>query len=105
MLQGYAGDIAVLVQAPEHRRSLHVAEASNALMLSFCVQEKVTATQIDAHALRPEVRKKLTSVLLCTPQHHTTKSQLRIVAELGAACCRGECSLGYHPRFPFSLCR
>ncbi|CAM5133474.1 unnamed protein product [Eretmochelys imbricata] len=52
------------------------------------IVEKVTATQIDAHALRPEVRKKLTSVLLCTPQHHTTKSQLRIVAELGAACCR-----------------
>uniref|UniRef100_A0A8C3T3M5 Anion exchange protein n=1 Tax=Chelydra serpentina TaxID=8475 RepID=A0A8C3T3M5_CHESE len=63
---------------------LHVAEASNALMLSFCVQEKVIATQIDAHVLRPEVRKKLTSVLLRTPQHHTTKSQLRIVAELGA---------------------
>uniref|UniRef100_A0A8C3T2N7 Anion exchange protein n=1 Tax=Chelydra serpentina TaxID=8475 RepID=A0A8C3T2N7_CHESE len=39
---------------------------------------------IDAHVLRPEVRKKLTSVLLRTPQHHTTKSQLRIVAELGA---------------------
>ncbi|XP_038268513.1 anion exchange protein 4 [Dermochelys coriacea] len=52
------------------------------------IVEKVTATEIDAHALRPEVRKKLTSVLLCTPQHHTTKSQLRIVAELGAACCR-----------------
>uniref|UniRef100_A0A8C0QNS6 Anion exchange protein n=1 Tax=Chelonoidis abingdonii TaxID=106734 RepID=A0A8C0QNS6_CHEAB len=68
------------------------------------IVEKVIATQIDAHALRPEVRKKLMSVLLCTPQHHTTKSQLRRVAELGAACCRGECCLGYHPRFPFSLC-
>uniref|UniRef100_A0A8C4W076 Anion exchange protein n=1 Tax=Gopherus evgoodei TaxID=1825980 RepID=A0A8C4W076_9SAUR len=68
------------------------------------IVEKVIATQIDAHALRPEVRKKLMSVLLCTPQHHTTKSQLRRVAELGAACCRGECFLGYHPRFPFSLC-
>uniref|UniRef100_A0A452GQ38 Anion exchange protein n=1 Tax=Gopherus agassizii TaxID=38772 RepID=A0A452GQ38_9SAUR len=63
---------------------LLVAEASNALMLLFCVQEKVIATQIDAPALRPEVRKKLMSVLLCTPQHHTTKSQLRRVAELGA---------------------
>ncbi|XP_032657667.1 anion exchange protein 4 [Chelonoidis abingdonii] len=52
------------------------------------IVEKVIATQIDAHALRPEVRKKLMSVLLCTPQHHTTKSQLRRVAELGAACCR-----------------
>uniref|UniRef100_A0A8C3T0B4 Anion exchange protein n=1 Tax=Chelydra serpentina TaxID=8475 RepID=A0A8C3T0B4_CHESE len=59
---------------------------------------------IDAHVLRPEVRKKLTSVLLRTPQHHTTKSQLRIVAELGAACCRGEYCLGYHPHFPLSLC-
>uniref|UniRef100_A0A8C3FIU6 Anion exchange protein n=1 Tax=Chrysemys picta bellii TaxID=8478 RepID=A0A8C3FIU6_CHRPI len=39
---------------------------------------------IDAHNLRPEVRKKLMSVLLRTPQHHTTKSQLRRVAELGA---------------------
>uniref|UniRef100_A0A452GPJ5 Anion exchange protein n=1 Tax=Gopherus agassizii TaxID=38772 RepID=A0A452GPJ5_9SAUR len=68
------------------------------------IVEKVIATQIDAPALRPEVRKKLMSVLLCTPQHHTTKSQLRRVAELGAACCRGECFLGYHPRFPFSLC-
>uniref|UniRef100_A0A8C3T1T0 Anion exchange protein n=1 Tax=Chelydra serpentina TaxID=8475 RepID=A0A8C3T1T0_CHESE len=48
------------------------------------IVEKVIATQIDAHVLRPEVRKKLTSVLLRTPQHHTTKSQLRIVAELGA---------------------
>ncbi|KAM7162936.1 anion exchange protein 4 [Macrochelys suwanniensis] len=52
------------------------------------IVEKVIATQMDAHVLRPEVRKKLTSVLLRTPQHHTTKSQLRIVAELGAACCR-----------------
>ncbi|XP_026516626.1 anion exchange protein 4 [Terrapene carolina triunguis] len=52
------------------------------------IVEKVIATQIDAHALRPEVRKKLMSVLLRTPQHHTTKSQLRRVAELGAACCR-----------------
>ncbi|KAH1166206.1 anion exchange protein 4 isoform X1 [Mauremys mutica] len=51
------------------------------------IVEKVIA-QIDAHALRPEVRKKLMSVLLRTPQHHTTKSQLRRVAELGAACCR-----------------
>uniref|UniRef100_A0A8C3T382 Anion exchange protein n=1 Tax=Chelydra serpentina TaxID=8475 RepID=A0A8C3T382_CHESE len=67
------------------------------------IVEKVIATQIDAHVLRPEVRKKLTSVLLRTPQHHTTKSQLRIVAELGAACCRGEYCLGYHPHFPLSL--
>ncbi|XP_039340543.1 anion exchange protein 4 [Mauremys reevesii] len=52
------------------------------------IVEKVIATQIDAHALRPEVRKKLVSVLLRTPQHHTTMSQLRRVAELGAACCR-----------------
>ncbi|TFK14737.1 Electrogenic sodium bicarbonate cotransporter 1 [Platysternon megacephalum] len=52
------------------------------------IVEKVIAMQIDAHALRPEVRKKLMSVLLRTPQHHTTKSQLRRVAELGAACCR-----------------
>uniref|UniRef100_A0A8C3FQG5 Anion exchange protein n=1 Tax=Chrysemys picta bellii TaxID=8478 RepID=A0A8C3FQG5_CHRPI len=58
------------------------------------IVEKVIAMQIDAHNLRPEVRKKLMSVLLRTPQHHTTKSQLRRVAELGAVCCRGECCLG-----------
>nr|XP_042696698.1 anion exchange protein 4 isoform X1 [Chrysemys picta bellii] len=52
------------------------------------IVEKVIAMQIDAHNLRPEVRKKLMSVLLRTPQHHTTKSQLRRVAELGAVCCR-----------------
>ncbi|KAM9129119.1 anion exchange protein 4 [Pangshura tecta] len=52
------------------------------------IVEKAIATQIDAHALRPEVRKKLMSVLLRTPQHHTTKSQLGRVAELGAACYR-----------------
>uniref|UniRef100_A0A8C4W0W8 Anion exchange protein n=1 Tax=Gopherus evgoodei TaxID=1825980 RepID=A0A8C4W0W8_9SAUR len=63
------------------------------------IVEKVIATQIDAHALRPEVRKKLMSVLLCTPQHHTTKSQLRRVAELGAACCRGSVSFQLKNQF------
>uniref|UniRef100_A0A8C4W3T1 Anion exchange protein n=1 Tax=Gopherus evgoodei TaxID=1825980 RepID=A0A8C4W3T1_9SAUR len=80
--------------------------------LRTCIKKGTVLLDLDAHSLKqivgrwimweghlpgPEVRKKLMSVLLCTPQHHTTKSQLRRVAELGAACCRGECFLGYHP--------
>uniref|UniRef100_A0A8C0J4H0 Anion exchange protein n=1 Tax=Chelonoidis abingdonii TaxID=106734 RepID=A0A8C0J4H0_CHEAB len=80
--------------------------------LRTCIKKGTVLLDLDAHSLKqivgrwimweghlpgPEVRKKLMSVLLCTPQHHTTKSQLRRVAELGAACCRGECCLGYHP--------
>uniref|UniRef100_A0A8C3XTN7 Anion exchange protein n=1 Tax=Chelydra serpentina TaxID=8475 RepID=A0A8C3XTN7_CHESE len=80
--------------------------------LRTCIKKGTVLLDLDAHSLKqivgrwimPEVRKKLTSVLLRTPQHHTTKSQLRIVAELGAACCRGEYCLGYHPHFPLSLC-
>ncbi|XP_067422975.1 anion exchange protein 4 [Emydura macquarii macquarii] len=56
------------------------------------IVEKAIAVQIEEYALRPEVRKKLTSVLLRSPQHHTTKSQLRTVAELSAACCRDKVS-------------
>uniref|UniRef100_A0A674K325 Anion exchange protein n=1 Tax=Terrapene triunguis TaxID=2587831 RepID=A0A674K325_9SAUR len=67
--------------------------------LRTCIKKGTVLLDLDAHSLKqivgrwimwegrlpgPEVRKKLMSVLLRTPQHHTTKSQLRRVAELGA---------------------
>ncbi|XP_025061596.1 anion exchange protein 4 isoform X3 [Alligator sinensis] len=56
------------------------------------IVEQVIAVQIEEHTLRPELRKKLTHVLLRRPQHHTTKSELRAVAELTVASCRGKAS-------------
>lgn len=56
----------------------------------FCVQEKVIGTQIESHALRPELSKKLMYVLLLKPQHHITKSQLRMLVEMGVASCSGK---------------
>uniref|UniRef100_A0A8C3SZW7 Anion exchange protein n=1 Tax=Chelydra serpentina TaxID=8475 RepID=A0A8C3SZW7_CHESE len=64
--------------------------------LRTCIKKGTVLLDLDAHSLKQIVGrwimweghlpglKKLTSVLLRTPQHHTTKSQLRIVAELGA---------------------
>uniref|UniRef100_A0A8C8SSF7 Anion exchange protein n=1 Tax=Pelusios castaneus TaxID=367368 RepID=A0A8C8SSF7_9SAUR len=58
------------------------------------IVEKAMAVQTGERSLRPEVRKKLMSVLLRSPRHHTTQSHLRVVAEFSTACCRGECWLG-----------
>ncbi|XP_053253444.1 anion exchange protein 4 [Podarcis raffonei] len=51
------------------------------------ILEKVIETQIENHALRPELSKKLMYVLLLKPQHHITKSQLRMLVEMGVASC------------------
>uniref|UniRef100_A0A670J6T3 Anion exchange protein n=1 Tax=Podarcis muralis TaxID=64176 RepID=A0A670J6T3_PODMU len=53
------------------------------------ILEKVIGTQIENHALRPELSKKLMYVLLLKPQHHITKSQLRMLVEMGVASCGG----------------
>uniref|UniRef100_A0A8D0LAT1 Anion exchange protein n=1 Tax=Sphenodon punctatus TaxID=8508 RepID=A0A8D0LAT1_SPHPU len=44
--------------------------------------EKVIAIQTEKHTLRPELSKKLQDVLLRKPRHQTTKSQLRMTAEI-----------------------
>uniref|UniRef100_A0A8C8VQT3 Anion exchange protein n=1 Tax=Pelusios castaneus TaxID=367368 RepID=A0A8C8VQT3_9SAUR len=76
--------------------------------LRMCIKKGTVLLDLEAHSfkqivgrwktgersLRPEVRKKLMSVLLRSPRHHTTQSHLRVVAEFSTACCRGECWLG-----------
>ncbi|XP_042321372.1 anion exchange protein 4 [Sceloporus undulatus] len=49
--------------------------------------EKVIENQLENHSIRPEHLKELTHVLLLRPQHHTTKSQLKMLMELGMARC------------------
>uniref|UniRef100_A0A7M4DXM9 Anion exchange protein n=1 Tax=Crocodylus porosus TaxID=8502 RepID=A0A7M4DXM9_CROPO len=69
--------------------------------LRTCIKKGTVLLDLDAHSfkqivehtLRPELRKKLTHVLLRRPQHHTTKSELRTVAELTVASCRGRAGL------------
>ncbi|XP_061442934.1 anion exchange protein 4 isoform X2 [Rhineura floridana] len=51
------------------------------------ILEKVIETQIENHALRPELLKQLMYVLLLKPQHHITKSQLKMVAEMSVGSC------------------
>ncbi|XP_078248645.1 anion exchange protein 4 [Pogona vitticeps] len=53
--------------------------------------EKVIENQIGNYLLRPESLKKLTQVLLLKPQHQTTKSQLKMLVEMGmGSCCSGK---------------
>nr|XP_020655050.1 anion exchange protein 4 [Pogona vitticeps] len=49
--------------------------------------EKVIENQIGNYLLRPESLKKLTQVLLLKPQHQTTKSQLKMLVEIGMGSC------------------
>nr|XP_056718877.1 anion exchange protein 4 [Euleptes europaea] len=51
------------------------------------IVEKVIETQIEKHALQPELTKKLRYVLLLQPQHHTTRSQLKMLLEVGLGPC------------------
>uniref|UniRef100_A0A8C8STG6 Anion exchange protein n=1 Tax=Pelusios castaneus TaxID=367368 RepID=A0A8C8STG6_9SAUR len=81
--------------------------------LRMCIKKGTVLLDLEAHSfkqivgrwktgersLRPEVRKKLMSVLLRSPRHHTTQSHLRVVAEFSTACCRGECWLGQSNQF------
>uniref|UniRef100_A0A8D0H926 Anion exchange protein n=1 Tax=Sphenodon punctatus TaxID=8508 RepID=A0A8D0H926_SPHPU len=71
----------------------------NRLMFSFCAQEKVIAIQTEKHTLRPELSKKLQDVLLRKPRHQTTKSQLRMTAEICTVSCSGRCLLNHSPCF------
>ncbi|XP_074866206.1 anion exchange protein 4 isoform X2 [Carettochelys insculpta] len=50
--------------------------------------KQIVETAIATHALQPEAKQKLTSLLLRSPQHHATKNQLRLMAELGTPCHR-----------------
>ncbi|XP_048371542.1 anion exchange protein 4 [Sphaerodactylus townsendi] len=51
------------------------------------IVEKVIETQIEKHALQPELMKKLWYVLLLRPQHHTTRSHLQVLLEMGSGSC------------------
>uniref|UniRef100_A0A8D0HDP1 Solute carrier family 4 member 9 n=1 Tax=Sphenodon punctatus TaxID=8508 RepID=A0A8D0HDP1_SPHPU len=61
--------------------------------------EKVIAIQTEKHTLRPELSKKLQDVLLRKPRHQTTKSQLRMTAEICTVSCSGRCLLNHSPCF------
>lgn len=54
------------------------------------IVEKVIEIQIDNHTLRPEILKKLMHVLLLRPQHHITKSQLKMLVEMSMVSCSGK---------------
>lgn len=54
-----------------------------------CVPEKVIETQIEKHGLQQELTKKLQYVLLLRPKHHTTRSQLQVLLEMGLGSCSG----------------
>ncbi|XP_066480579.1 anion exchange protein 4 [Tiliqua scincoides] len=54
------------------------------------IVEKVIEIQIENHALRPELLKKLMYVLLLRPQHHTTKSHLKMLVEMSMISCCGK---------------
>ncbi|XP_060630141.2 anion exchange protein 4 [Anolis sagrei] len=51
------------------------------------IVEKIMENQIENHALRPEHLNKLAHILLLRPQHHTTKSQLMMLVEMGSGPC------------------
>ncbi|XP_025024240.1 anion exchange protein 4 [Python bivittatus] len=51
------------------------------------IVEKVIEIQVEKHAFKPELLKKLTCVLLLKPYHHTTKSQLKMLFEMGVSPC------------------
>ncbi|XP_054840901.1 anion exchange protein 4 [Eublepharis macularius] len=51
------------------------------------IVEKVIETQIEKHALKPELMKKLRYVLLLRPKHHATRPQLKVLLERGLASC------------------
>ncbi|KAG8133074.1 putative Anion exchange protein [Naja naja] len=51
------------------------------------IVEKVIEIQIEKQAFKPELLKKLTYVLLLKPYHHATKSQLKLLFEMGVSPC------------------
>ncbi|KAH0618082.1 hypothetical protein JD844_017062 [Phrynosoma platyrhinos] len=51
------------------------------------IVEKVIENQIENHSIRPEQLKELTHILLLRPQHHATRSQLKMLVEMSMARC------------------
>ncbi|NXN48611.1 S4A4 protein, partial [Rynchops niger] len=51
---------------------------------------KALSEQPPEAELRPELRGRLAALLLCQPRHQTTKSLLRLLAELALSPCRGK---------------
>ncbi|XP_070795256.1 anion exchange protein 4 [Pituophis catenifer annectens] len=51
------------------------------------IVEKVIEIQIEKQAFKTELLKKLTYVLLLKPYHHVTKSQLKMLFEMGLSPC------------------
>ncbi|XP_058032008.1 anion exchange protein 4 [Ahaetulla prasina] len=51
------------------------------------IVEKVIEIQIEKQAFKTELLKKLTYVLLLKPYHHATKSQLKMLFEMGVSPC------------------
>ncbi|KAJ7338298.1 hypothetical protein JRQ81_011107 [Phrynocephalus forsythii] len=60
------------------------------VLLDLEAQSFKQITQIEKYALRPELLKKLTQVLLLKPQHQITRSQLKTLVDVGVgSCCSG----------------
>ncbi|NXN45834.1 S4A4 protein, partial [Rhinoptilus africanus] len=52
--------------------------------------DKALSEQPEEEELQPELRERLAALLLCQPRHQTTKSMLRLLAELVLSPCQGK---------------
>ncbi|NWU51195.1 S4A4 protein, partial [Dromas ardeola] len=59
--------------------------------------DKALSEQPEEAELQPELRERLAALLLCQPRHQTTKSLLRLLAELALSPCQEQL---LHPKRP-----
>ncbi|XP_009706774.1 PREDICTED: electrogenic sodium bicarbonate cotransporter 1-like, partial [Cariama cristata] len=64
--------------------------------------DKVLSRQSEEAELQPELRERLTALLLRQPQHQPTKSPLWLLAELSLSPCRGKAKSRSEPRAQLS---
>ncbi|XP_064314820.1 anion exchange protein 4 [Phalacrocorax carbo] len=64
--------------------------------------DKALSMQSEEAELQPELRERLTALLLRQPRHQPTKSPLQLLAELGLSPCRGDDKSQSEPRAQLS---
>ncbi|XP_062443666.1 anion exchange protein 4 [Rhea pennata] len=64
--------------------------------------DEALSRQPEEQALRPELKDRLVALLLRQPRHHTTKSSLWMLAELGVSSCREKAKKQLEPRAQLS---